>query len=102
MADVRDLKSRGDFPRVGSTPTPGTIKYPYKHWIFADVSVQGRRPALTDCAQFLCSIFDRVRRDSGLMAVVKVLVGMTLGTLVLFSWDFTWDIFVTRVEHRVP
>ena len=24
MADVRDLKSRGDFPRVGSTPTPGT------------------------------------------------------------------------------
>jgi hypothetical protein len=25
MADVRDLKSRGDFPRVGSTPTPGTI-----------------------------------------------------------------------------
>jgi len=50
----------------------------------------------------LCSIFDRVRRDSGLMAVVKVLVGMTLGTLVLFSWDFTWDIFVTRVEHRVP
>ena len=25
MADVRDLKSRGDFPRVGSTPTPGTM-----------------------------------------------------------------------------
>ena len=30
MADVRDLKSRGDFPRVGSTPTPGTITKPVK------------------------------------------------------------------------
>ena len=27
MADVRDLKSRGDFPRVGSTPTPGTTSW---------------------------------------------------------------------------
>ena len=24
MADAEDLKSSGDFPQVGSTPTPGT------------------------------------------------------------------------------
>jgi hypothetical protein len=30
MADVRDLKSRGDFPRVGSTPTPGTTSFEKK------------------------------------------------------------------------
>ena len=41
MADVRDLKSRGDFPRVGSTPTPGTtfLIGPYRDSIGADVSL---------------------------------------------------------------
>ncbi len=35
MVDIRDLKSLGDFPRVGSTPTRGTlIKTPGKPGFF--------------------------------------------------------------------